>query len=515
MILSTPSSSTSGIGILLTGQPAAAKNDAELGMPAILLPLHQRSLLQRAVEHLVRSGCRHIHIALGDEAAPVKDFLHTGERWGCRISYHYLDPQESLGRFVRRLDLTPEHRYWLADATQVPQESLPAMAAPATAGQPLCWNDGTRQRWSGWGLYSGSFLTACEEVPAHESLEQLMLNSAELLPHPIGQPLAAATLADLLDASRRLLATQSEPVLIGRGSQIHPEAKIIAPVFIGAHVKIGASTVIGPNVAIEAGAFIDDGAHLHNSIVLPDTYVGKELDLHGIIVHGSLLANISLNIVTEISDSNLLAELDRDSRTPAHRLLAGALRLTLAPLYWMSRWQIRRQPAGGEQPVTIPHPRGGQSEPGRVYVNLTLPEALSGNMRHRLAEHFCRTFYPGLREVVRGRLQLAGPTLRSLGAVRRLSPEWRRLYGEYRCGLLNEALLQNMAASSRDDQFASDVLACAGQGELRPTWKLLSSYLGQVLRELRGTCVARPKHPIAAAPFGEADETPATHHQPI
>ena len=515
MTLTTTSSAAPDVGILLTAQPAAVMNDAALGVPAILLPLQQRSLLQRAVEHLVRSGCRHIHIALGDEAAPFRDFLHTGERWGCRISYHYLDPQESLGRFVRRLDLTPEHRYWLADATQVPQEPLPALTAPAAAGQPLCWTDGTQQRWSGWGLYAGSFLMACEEVPAHESMERLMLNAGELLPCLIGQPLSSATLADLLDGSRRLLAMQPEPVLIGRGSQIHPDAKIIAPVFIGAHVKIGAATVIGPNVAIESGAFIDRGAHLQNSVVLPDTYVGEELDLHGIIAHGSLLANISLNIVTEISDSNLLAELTPDVRTQPHGMLAGALRLALAPLHWMSLWQTRSQRACGEQPVTIPHPRSGQSEPGHVYVSLMLPETLAGNMPHRLAEHFCRTFYPGLHEVMRGRLQLVGPTPRNLRSVRQLPPEWRRLYGEYRCGLLNDALLQGMAASSRDDQFASDLLACAMQGELRPTWKLVRSYLGQVLRELRSTCLARPKNQIAAAPLGGADETSAINHQPI
>jgi hypothetical protein len=514
MKLSDKSTTASGIGILLTAGPAAKTRDATLGIPAILLPLHERSLLQRAVEHLVRSGCCHIHVALGDDAAAIKDFLHTGERWGCQVSYHYLDPRESLGRFVRRLDLDQEHRYWLADAMQVPRESLPVLTDPAAeAGRPLCGNDGTQQRWTGWGLYTGAFLMACEKALADESLEGLMLTSGELSPHNIEQPLSATTLADLLDGSLRLLAAQANPVIIGRNSQIHPAAKIIAPVFIGTCVKVAAGAVIGPNVAIESGAFIDQNAYLRDSVVMSDTYVGEELDMHGIIVRGCLLANISLNVVTEIPDPTLLAVLTPERQPAMHRMLGGVLRLALAPMYGLSLWQNRIK--RDDQPrVTIPLPRGSQSQPGQVDVNLVLPEARPGNIPQRLSEHFCRTFYPGLREVVRGHLQLVGPTPRSAHVVRQLPPEWRDLYHEYRCGLLNEGLLQG-AATSPEDQFASDALACAGQGDLRATLKLLRRYLGLLLRDIFNASPAALTRSATTAPFGANLENTRITHRPI
>jgi hypothetical protein len=514
MMVSNRSTAASDIGVLLTARSAGKKRDAALGVPDILLPLQGRSLLQRAVEHLVRSGCHHIHVALGDDAIAIKDFLHTGERWGCQIRYHYLDPQESLGRFVRPLDLAQEQRYWLADAMQVPLESLPVLADPAaTAGQPLCWSDGAQQRWTGWGLYTGAFLMACEKAQADELLEGLMLSAGKLLPHNIGRPLSATSLADLLDGSRRLLTAQANPVVIGRSSQIHPEAKIIGPVFIGAHVKVGAGAVVGPNVAIESGAFIDKGAHLRNSIVMSDTYVGEELDMHGIIVRGRLLANIPLNVVTEIPDPNLLAELTPDRQAPTHGGRGRVLRLVLAPLYWLSWWQTRGT-RDGEPPVTIPLPRGAQTQRGQVHVRLALPETRPGNRPQRLREHFCRTFYPGLREVMRGHLQLVGPTPRSAHAVRQLPPEWRDLYDEYRCGLLNEGLL-NAAATTPEDQFASDALACASQGDRRATLSMLRRYLGLLLRDL---CNAGPTGltPSAdTAPFGASGEDTRITHRSI
>ncbi|NJD33519.1 MAG: hypothetical protein FIA96_01530 [Betaproteobacteria bacterium] len=514
MTTSNAATTASGIGILLTAGPAAKTDDAALGIPAILLPLQERSLLQRALEHLVRSGCRHIHVALGDAAAPVKDFLHTGERWGCRVSYHYLDPRESLGRFVRRLGLAPQQRYWLADAAQVPLEPLRVLADPAAAaGQPLCWNDGRQQRWTGWGLYTGTFLMTCEMAPADESLAALMTKAGEMSPHTIERPLSVATLADLLDGSRRLLAAQANPVMISRNCQIHPEARLFAPVFVGAHVKVGAGAVVGPNVAIGSGAFIDQGAHLRHTVVMPDTYVGKELDMHGIIVRGRLLANIALNVVTEVPDPNLLAELAPDGQVPAQGLLGGALRLALAPLYWASRWQMRGM-SRYEPSAAIPLPRGLQSEPGQVQVGMALPEARPGNLPPRLGEHFCRTFYPGLREVMRGHLQLVGPTPRGLHAVRRLPPEWRDLYAEYRCGLLNEGLLQQ-AAANQEDQFASDALACASQDDPRATLKLLRRYLGLVLRDLCHAGPAGRTHSAASASVGANVENTSITHRPI
>jgi CTP:molybdopterin cytidylyltransferase MocA len=514
MMASNRSSATSDIGILLAAGPAGKISDAALGVPAILLPLHERSLLQRAVEHLVRSGCRQIHVALGNDATQIKDFLRTGERWGCQMRYHYVDPQESLGRFVRRLDLDQEHRYWLADAMQVPRESLPVLTDPAAeAGRPLCWNDGTQLRWAGWGLYTGAFLRACEKAPADESMERLMLSAGGLSPHNIERPLSATTLADLLDGSRRLLAAQANPVIIGRNSQIHPAAKIIAPVFIGTCVKVAAGAVIGPNVAIESGAFIDQNAYLRDSVVMSDTYVGEELDMHGIIVRGRLLANISLNVVTEIPDPTLLAVLIPERQPAMHRMLGGVLCLALAPMYGLSLWQNRIK--RDDQPrVTIPLPRGSQSQPGQVDVNLALPEARPGNIPQRLSEHFCRTFYPGLREVVRGHLQLVGPTPRSAHVVRQLPPEWRDLYHEYRCGLLNEGLLQG-AATTPEDQFASDALACAGQGDLRATLKLLRRYLGLLLRDIFNASPAGLTRSATTAPFGAGGENTRITHRPI
>lgn len=505
-----PSPDRADVAILFATQQATTAVDAGFGLPAMLLPLQGRSFLQRAVEHLVRAGCRHIHVVLGDAAAPVRELIQDGERWGCRISYHYLNAGESLARLVRRLDLEPQRRYWLADATQLPVAPLAVIESTGeevAAGRPLCWSDGSQPRWTGWGVFSREWLLACDEPAAGSQLDRRVLRDAWLAARFEAQPLAAASLGDLLDSNRRLLAAGAATSCAGRGSDIHPTAQIIAPAHIGAGVKVAAGAVIGPNVSIESGSFIDRGAHLSNSLVLPDTYVGEDLDLHGIITNGSLLANIPLNTVTEISDPNLLTGLPRQgvADLARQRALARALRLALLPVHWLLRWQTRHQREDNVLPAAIPFPHAGRTEPGRMFVAVALPSAPSSRESRDWAAHFCRSFYPGLSEVISGRLQLVGPALRSHGEVSRLPPEWRRLYAANRCGLLSESLLQDTAAADPDQQFAGDVIACATQGDLRSTLKLLSPYLGRVLRNLRSTRPTLASNPTAAVPYGAAD----------
>jgi hypothetical protein len=94
--------------------------------------------------------------------------------------------------------------------------------------------------------------------------------------------------------------------------------------------------------------------------------------------------------------------------------------------------------------------------------------------------------------------------LRSDADVRRLPAEWRRLYAGFRCGLLNDGLVQDQTTSTIDDRFAADAVACANQGDMRAGWKLLRQYLAKVVRDL---FVSRTRkiHPLPQLPIRVAD----------
>ena len=517
MTRTKPAPGASDTAILLATQCALPAAEGGLAIPLMLLPLHGRCFLQRAVELLVRAGCRRIHVAVGDDATPVRNLLQSGERWGARVDYHYLGSDEPLERFTYRLGLDPDGGYWLADATRLPQEALPAAGRADDLpldSQPLCWRDTDGWRWTGWGLFSGAWLMTCRYPPCRNEVEECVLRRDSPLRHHVAQPLSAASLAEFLASNRRLLAIRSAvPQRNGRRAEVHANARIIEPVYIGEGVKVAAGAVIGPNVSIEDACFVDAGARLDDSIVLPETYVGRELDLRGVITNGSLLANMALETVAEISDPNLLmGSAGRALRVPlAERLLAGILYHALQPMSWLAQRRMAVRPAANEPAVSIPEPRPGAMEPGTRPAELCLAPGPSAARPDAWKAHFSQTFHRGLRLVRQGRLRLVGPSLRSDAEVRRLPAEWRRLYAGYRCGLLNDALLQDAAPSTNDDRFAADVLACADQGDMRAAWKLLRPYLAMVLRDLVGTRT-RKTNALPQLPIRVADRSRAVHH---
>ena len=453
--------------------------------PAGLVPLLGKPLLLRAVERLVEHGCKEIFVLLGENAGEVRSLLGDGERWGCHITCHYLDPQATLSGQLRAVGVGTSGHYWLADASQVPAEALPVDVRQSAAGLLLTWQDGGRQRWNGWGRFMSAWLLAQNLPPAQALAPERLLADPWLVSKQTSAPLAAISPAALLDSARRLLDTASSAARFqpATDSQIAPDAQLILPVHLGRGIKIGPGAVVGPNVVIEDGAFIDRDTHLCNSIVLPGTYVGRELDLDGVVVGPGMLANTRFDTITAVRDPDLLAALASPTgKVPlATRALAGMLRITLSPLYlWLNG------PTHGNTSlqVTLPYPRTGCDEPSLIQARIELPAPLPGKAAQGWVRHFCLSFYPGLHHVMRGELRLIGPSLRSRHEVRQLPDEWRRLYVDSRCGLLNEGLLLDAAPLS-DEAFASDALAAAQPDSASAALKLVIRYLRKISTSLR------------------------------
>lgn len=88
---------------------------------------------------------------------------------------------------------------------------------------------------------------------------------------------------------RSIIQNVNFPIFIGSNSEIKMDVKIAGPV------------VIGDNVTI------DSGTHLSNSIVLNNTYIGKELDIKDSIIFKNLLINTTKDFGIYIIDNFILS----------------------------------------------------------------------------------------------------------------------------------------------------------------------------------------------------------------
>lgn len=458
-----------------------------LGIPNLLLPLLGRPMLQRTMEDLVREGCRDIHIVLGDDPVPVRDFLGDGARWGCRLTWHLPMPDESFKSIMRRVGVRADRNYLLATGSSVPlhEDRQVAKDSSSKTGDAYFWHGNGSSYWSGRGEFNGAWLLA-RDIDAHyTAFEAAVLQDCSISRRYGQRPLSATSPAALLDSATRLLASSDGAANFGRQCDIHADARIVEPVHIGVRVKIASGAVVGPNVVLGDGSFVDHGTHLRDSIVMPDTYVGEALDLDHVVVRGSRMANIRLETLVNVQDRHLLADLPRRGQTkPSSRrlehLAARALQLGLGPLHRLA--------------CALDHPTTPVAQTPRPFM-----------------AHFARRFYPGLSLVAAGEMSLVGPDKRYIGGSEEGFEAWRELHPKARYGLLNDAVLDGRADFSAETALASDAIACALQDRRRVTLSYLARYLVRVARDVSSGPRPRSKARKRTDPPGGQTTPPFTH----
>jgi hypothetical protein len=451
------------IGVLLPGGLDEASVDTRLGGPLSLCPLLGKPLIERAVEQLVRAGCKQLHVPLGDDPEPLRALLGDGGRWGCTIRYHYRALDESLRDFLRRLQIPAGARLWVASGRDVPLAhravaDLAAVDSRHPAGSVLVAASRGTRRWIGWGCFDATWLGGA--LPEHDDELAGQFADPAVLATRVVPALGSHSAGELLASARKLLDAADAPVTCAGQASVDPRARLIPPVYIGAHARIAAGAIVGPHAVVGARASIGAGCTLANGLVLDDTYVGADLYLHGVIARGNQLAHLSLDVVTTVDDPALLAPLQPPRTHDSWRGRVGArlLSLALTPLVWRCR---------------------------------TVRAARGRRVRAPWLDDFIHRFHPGLREVAAGRRRLVGPDI--FAPARRT----HRPPGASAPGLLSDALY--LAADARaDDRLAADALALADQNDGMAARRHLIRYLRQVIGELlavpthQGTPAAHP-----------------------
>ncbi|ACO73813.1 Nucleotidyl transferase [Laribacter hongkongensis HLHK9] len=461
-------------GILVCEWHDRLPGEIPAAMTSILTPMLDKPLLQRAIEQLVRLGCRHVHVLLGITPEPVRRFLAEGERWGITLRYHYRWSDRDLADNFKPLRLSPASRYWLASAETVP------VLVPDEQSGGIGWRTGTVTHWSGWGCFSGDWLAGLKGVASREALEALLLEQHSISRLVGSPPLSASSDEDFLDSCKACLlqlAPEDGPqILPGKGAVLHPSARIDGSCYIGPLARIGAGANIGPNAVIGEGSVIDRGATVADSVVLPDTYVGIELELKHAIAAPGQLSSVAHGAVLTCLEPTLLAAVNQPVATRQglsfmQRCGVLLLRVLLLPLYLL----VRHWTAGSSSSVQL-------CLPGHLQWQQTVPLApaiSTGKPEERLVRHFSGTFYPGLALLPKGLLVLCGLTLRDASEVQQLPDYWRGLYANYRCGLLNEAVLLPADEATSSRHYACDAYACA-HGHSMYAISLMLRYLYQV-----------------------------------
>ena len=120
----------------------------------------------------------------------------------------------------------------------------------------------------------------------------------------------------------RPLGSEIRPgVWIDDGAQVHRDARVVAPAYIGRGAKVEAQCLITRCSNVESNCHVDYGTVVEDSSILTNTYVGIGLDLSHSVVEGNNLLNLERNVTLEIADpcvirQNRVARKDKHRRSP-------------------------------------------------------------------------------------------------------------------------------------------------------------------------------------------------------
>lgn len=426
--------------VLLACWPATDRLLAGIGTDAALVEVAGKPLVQRVIEQAVALGVQQIDVVLGDNATPYQACLGDGERWGCRIAYHYAPADACLPRpLARRLADLDDCLLLLADAM------LPAGYRPPPASFGGSTVEG-ELAWAGWARLSGAALVAAAApVTSPRTLFLALCRNRQLRRCRDVAGLSAVSATALLDAARALLRAPDYPIgiarrptadglWIGNGARIHPSARVIAPAWLGENVLIAAQAVVGPDAVVGARSIVDRGATIVGSLVAPDSYLGAGVEVREAILSGRSLVNVALETRLDIADRELAGPVVTadDSTQPAlaERLLAGLL--------WAASWPLAKWTGAG----------AGADRREAAEAIADVQRGVPGAW----VRHLRDVFHPGLLDVVRGRRRIVGPLPSPAGTAP---------------GLLNDSLHLGPDGADPALRQAADTLAAVRQSLVR------------------------------------------------
>lgn len=291
--------------------------------PWALLPVASRPLLSYWLELCVDLGITDVQIILGRDAEYIEMFCGSGEKWGLNINYSFLRDQEAPQVYLSRdPDRWGDGLLYIGDAI-FPRR----IENYAPEKLKLLRNGCYVKNGSECVLFSGNRREDVEHfiTTGRCSAEGVCVapcGGTELCGTPAACGLDLTVIRDIThyyrlnmeivhnEMSRYLSSgySSSDGASIGYNVITPPSVSFTPPLAIGNDCRIGAISSIGSGTVISDHVLIDRQCEISDSIILSDTYIGRNLEISGKIVSGNRIIDPDDGTCLEIEDPWLVAQ---------------------------------------------------------------------------------------------------------------------------------------------------------------------------------------------------------------
>lgn len=323
-----------------------------------MLPIAGKPLVAYTVEELARAGVEDVVIVASAGAREIAQFLGKGERWGMGFEYFPSREHEHPAAILRRYgqpQTTPllvlKGDMLLAGigdfverASQAKGSVIGAQVSDQPVGLYFCRGDAANLHDMPW---PGSTRPECSAPDQWLELDAAgyspMSDLAEF--HRASLQMAAGGFEGF-----KLAGWERQPgLIIGPGSAVDDKGLATDHCYVGKGCHIHSKAELRASVVVNDNCFIDRGALVENSVVMPGTYIGSNLDVSNALVNGSEIIRVDTGASYTITDSFILSStasglLQRWLPALGNRLLGLVLLVCSLPLWPIAALLLLRSP---------------------------------------------------------------------------------------------------------------------------------------------------------------------------
>ncbi|MGI6711569.1 MAG: sugar phosphate nucleotidyltransferase [Bacillota bacterium] len=318
--------------VIMAGGEGSRLRPLTCDRPKPMVPVMDKPIMEHIIQLLYRHNLHNIGVTLMYLPEEIKDYFGDGSEFGVKLEYFieetplgtagsvkngekFLDESFLVisGDALTDFDLTNVIRYH-QDKKAAVTIVLTRVANPLEYGVVITDTDGRIRQFlekPSWGEVFSDTVNTGIYVIEPEILNLIPKEtpfdfSKDLFPMLLkeGYPMYGCVMPgywcdignltqyqqahlDILcgNASISIPGTKlTEGIWVGKGTEIHPDARLEPPVFLGNDVKIGKDVFIGSYSVVGSNSILEEGVSLKRSIVWNNVFMGKKATLRGTTV---------------------------------------------------------------------------------------------------------------------------------------------------------------------------------------------------------------------------------------
>ena len=467
--------------VLFANRRVAGDLPLPLDYPAAALPLGCQTIIEHLMEQLAMAAVTDVDLVVSDRPELLRNLLGDGERWGLRLHWHLAKVPSRPYGILAALAAKPARRVLIGHA-DVCLSTRDLMRLTCLNALSLQTDELEGSRWASWACVNPAQLRGLASDLDADGLYAALLAAG--VPPLMG---AEEPVADLRSAKALLQAQfgdgeralQQVPAAWVRQrwgamsplARVHPQATLIGPVFIGPGCVVEAGVRLGPQTVLSRDVIVSAGSSIQHSLLLPQTYVGANLELSHSVVNGSRVRHVQWDVESAPASTDaLLLSLNAHGLHASElvgRTLAGLAVLALAPALalHLGLGRLRgRLPSWELRPV-VSGRHGLTGEPRFSLLHCPVQDGEPRPRHGAGGRGSAWAWAAGLIDVARGSRSWIGMRPRSRSQWYALRPEWQQILAATPVGLLHAPAWADEAALLDEACAAADVF-CAVQTPL-------------------------------------------------